>query len=124
MALADIILADGQGTPQNHTFTYISQVNNRVVRSDLAAVPETPLLLTLGHVETTKAGVKVGSHLWRVDASYLDADNVTVYSANIRVMMDFPLPVLTDARIDDLSAFVRNAMTQTFTRAWAKKSVG
>lgn len=124
MALADITLADGQGTPVNHTFTYIGTVNGRVVRSELAASPEEPLTLTFGHQEGLKNGVKVKSHLMRIDRTKLDSDGVTPHVMNVRLMADVPNPVFSDAVADDLAAYVRNWATSANVRAWLKGSVG
>jgi len=124
MALADIVVADGQGTPVNHTFTYVSTVNNRVIRSDMAASAEEPLLMTHAHQATVRGGAKTKSHLYRVDRTKLDSDGVTPYTANIRIMADIPVAIQSDALADDLAAFVRNWATANNIRAWLKDSVG
>lgn len=124
MALADITLADGQGTPVNHTFAYIGTTNGRVIRSELAASPEEPLHLTFGHSESARNGVKVRSHLMRIDRTKLDSDGITPHVMNIRLMADVPNPVLSDAIADDLAAYVRNWATSANVRAWLKGSVG
>lgn len=124
MALADITLNDGQGTPVAHTFTFISATNNRIVRSDLAAAPEAPLTLTIAHSENVRNGSKIRSHLTRFDKTILDGDGVTSYTANIRLMGDVPNPILTDALADDLASYIRNWATNTNVRAWLKGSVG
>lgn len=124
MALADITLNDGQGTPQAHTFTYTGTVNNRIIRSNLSAAPETPENLSLAHSKSVKGGVTSQSHLWRIDLTVLDSDGVTPYNTNIRVMADIPNPVLTDALLSNLGAYVRNAFTDIFVKAWGKGSVG
>lgn len=124
MALADITLNDGQGTPVAHTFTFISATNNRIVRSDLAAAPEAPLTLTIAHSENVRNGSKIRSHLTRFDKTILDGDGVTSYTANIRLMSDVPNPILTDALADDLASYIRNWATNTNVRAWLKGSVG
>lgn len=124
MALADIILADGQGTPVSHTFTYVGTQNGRVVRSDMAAAAETPLTLTHAHQIGMRNGVKVKSHLLRVDKSVMDADGVTAHAANIRLMADVPVPVISDALADDFAAYIRNWATSANVRAWFKDSVG
>lgn len=124
MALNDIILADGQGTPVDHTFTFVSSVNNRILRSDLSATPETPLTMTHAHTENTRNGVRVRSHLFRIDATALDADGVTPHNANIRIMADVPNPILSDALADDLAAYIRNWATSANVRAWLRNSVG
>lgn len=125
MALADITLNDGQGTPVAHTFTYISTTNGRVIRADMAAPAEEPITLTLGHLsKKTASGKVIRSHLLRVDFGILDSDGVTVHNANIRVMCDLPDAVRSDSFADDASAFVRNALTSAFTRTWIRDSVG
>lgn len=124
MALADITLNDGQGTPVAHAFTFISAINNRIVRSDLAAAPEAPLTLTIAHSENVRNGSKIRSHLTRFDKTILDGDGITPYVANIRLMADVPNPILTDALADDLAAFIRNWASSANVRAWLKGSVG
>lgn len=124
MALDNVTLADGQGTPVNHVFTYVSSNGGKVIRANLSAEPEVPELLTYAHNESVKGGVKYRSHLWRVDITILDADGITAHTGNIRVMADIPNPVLSDGLVDNMSAFVRNAFTQAFARAWARGSVG
>lgn len=124
MALADIIIADGQSTPVNHTFAYIGMVNNRVVRADLSQNPETPLTLTTAHSEYNKSGVKGKSHLQRFDKTLMDSDGVTPHVSNIRLMADVDNAVLSDALADDLAAFIRNWATAANVRLWLKGSVG
>lgn len=124
MALADITLNDGQGTPVAHTFTFISATNNRIVRSDLAAAPETPLTFTIAHSENVRNGVKVRSHLARFDRTVMDGDGVTPYAANFRLMGDVPNPILSDSLADDFAAFIRNWATNANVRAWLRGSVG
>lgn len=124
MALADITLNDGQGTPVAHTFSFIQNVNGRVVRSDLTATPETPLLMTQGHQDSKRQGVPVKSHLYRIDKTILDGDGVTPHTANIRMMADVPNPIHSDALADDLAAFIRNWATSANVRAWLRGSVG
>lgn len=124
MALEDITLADGQGTPANHVFTYISTVGNRVIRSEMAAAPEEPLLLTMAHNVTTINKEKNQSHLMRIDVTVLDTDGVTPHKANIRLMCDMPASILSDALADDLAAYVRNWATSANVRAWLRGSVG
>lgn len=124
MALADITLNDGQGTPVAHTFSYVRGDGQRVVRNDFAANPETPLTLTHGHQDRKMGGVNGKSHLMRIDKGILDGDGVTVHVPNIRVMADIPNPVLSDALADDLAAFVRNWATSANVRAWLRGSVG
>ena len=124
MALADIILNDGQGTPVAHTFTYISNVNGRTIRSDMAASAETPLQMTHAHQDGKRSGVVVKSHLFRIDKTVMDADGVTPHTANIRVMCDIPVSISSDSLADDLAAFVRNWITSATFRAFIKGSVG
>jgi len=124
MALADIILNDGQGTPVAHTFTFVSSVNNRIIRADLAAGPEVPLTLTHAHSEDKKGGVTVRRHLLRLDRTVLDTDGITPHQVNIRLMSDVPNAVLTDALADDCAAYIRNWATAANVRAWFRGSVG
>lgn len=124
MALADITLNDGQGTPVAHTFTYVGQQNGRVIRVDMSAAAETPWNLTMGHMAKKVANKNVRSHLIRFDITVLDSDGITPYTANIRVMADIPDPIRSDALADDLAALVRNWATSANVRAWAKDSVG
>lgn len=124
MALADIILNDGQGTPVAHTFQFVTQQNGRVVRSDLSRSPELPLTLTHGHLTAKKGGITVDSHLLRVDDTVLDADGITARQTNIRLMADVPTSVYSDGLADDLAAFIRNWATSANVRAWLRKSVG
>lgn len=123
MALNDITLADGQGTPVNHTFTYVSNVGNRVVRSDLNQTAETPLTLSVAHSSSKKNGVQVDSHLARVDLTILDSDGVTPFGVNIRVMADIPAKVASNALADDLAAYIRNFLTSARARTWIKGGV-
>lgn len=124
MALADIVLNDGQGSPVAHTFTYTGTTGNRVIRSDFAAAAETPLLMTHAHSETKISGASAKSHLFRIDRTVLDGDGITPHKANIRLMCDVPNAVLSDALADDLAAYIRNWASSTNVRAWLKGSVG
>lgn len=124
MALDNITLADGQGTPANHVFEFTTQNNGRVIRSDFSRSPEEPLTLSLAHQSKSVNKVKVSSHLMRVDCSVLDADGVTVHTANIRVMADVPAPIHSDALAADLAAYIRNWATAETIAAWLKGSVG
>lgn len=124
MALADITINDGQGTPVAHTFVYVGSTGNRVLRSDFAAAAETPLIMTHAHQDSKVGGKPSKSHLYRIDKSILDADGVTVHKANIRIMADIPNAVVSDALADDLAAFVRNWASSANVRAWFKNSVG
>lgn len=124
MALADIIINDGQGTPVAHTFTYVQTQGNRIIRSDMSQTPETPLTLTHAHSETSISGAKAKSHLLRFDKTILDADGVTPYKANVRLCVDIPNAVYTDALADDFAAFVRNWATSVNVRAFLRGSVG
>lgn len=124
MALADITLNDGQGTPVSHTFAYIATSNGRVVRSDMSAGAETPLLLTLAHSQVVRKGVQISSHLWRIDTTVLDADGITPYTGNIRVACDIPDKIRSDALADDFAAYVRNYFSSANMRLLFKNSVG
>lgn len=124
MALADITLNDGQGTPAAHVFTYVGTVNNRIVRSEIAAAPETPQYLTHAHSESKRNGVTTKSHLLRIDKTVLDGDGITPHTANIRVMCDIPNPILSDALLADLAAYVRNWASAVNVQAWGRGSVG
>ena len=124
MALADIVLNDGQGTPVAHTFTFVAQASGRVIRSDLSRAPDVPLTLTHGHQTAKKGGANVDSHLLRFDITVLDADGVTPYQANIRLMSDVPVSIYSDSLADDFAAYVRNWATSANVRAWLRKSVG
>lgn len=112
MALDDITLADGAGTPADHVFEFVSQGNGKVTRADMAADPEEPIHLIIGH-QTRKFGSYNGqSHLLRFDWTVLDADGVTPHQANIRVMVDLPDRIRSDTLAKDMAAFVRNALTE------------
>lgn len=124
MALADITLNDGQGTPVAHVFAFTATTNGRVLRSDFSAPAEEPLTLTHAHNESKRGTVKVRSHLLRVDKTILDTDGITPHQANIRLMADVPNPVLTDALADDLAAYIRNWASSANVRAWLRGSVG
>lgn len=123
MALADITIADGQSTPVNHTFAYVSSLDGKVIRSELAAPAEEPKTLTIGHREAKKSGVTTRSHMVRWDWTVLDDDNITPYIANIRMMFDIPNAVLSDGLAADLAAMVRNFCTGANIQALAKNSV-
>lgn len=127
MALDDITLTDAQGTPVNHTMTYVSTSGNRVIRSDLSAPLEEPLLFTLAHSDTKIGGEKARSHLARIDKTVLDTDGVTGYKNNLRLMGDFSDKTLSDELLDDLRAMLETWLAsdsgQTF-RDWARGSVG
>lgn len=124
MALADITLADGQTTPVNHTFAVTSLLDNKVIRSELAADPEESNVLTLGHAARRMGTCMGKSHLARFDLTRLDADNVTQHVANIRVMMDIPDKILSDDLVKDMAAYVRNLFTAAFAVALARGSSG
>lgn len=123
MALADIVINDGQSTPVAHTFSFTGTSGNRVIRSDFSANPEVPRSLTIEHREAKKSGATVKSHLYRVDVQALDADSVTTYAANIRLMADVPNPILSDALAADLAAYIRNWATAVNITAWLRGSV-
>lgn len=124
MALADIVLNDGQATPVAHTFTYIATSGNRVQRSDFSASAEAPLKMTHAHSETKLSGAAAKSHLFRIDCTVLDADGITPYTANVRVCCDVPNAVLSDTLADNLAAYVRNWISSSNFRAFLKGSVG
>jgi hypothetical protein len=90
----------------------------------MAAALETPLSMTHAHSETKKNGVAVKSHLVRFDMGILDADGVNTYSANARVMVDFPTLVYSDAAAKNLAAFIRNYLSESVMVAFCKGSVG
>lgn len=124
MALADITINDGQGSPVAHTFTYVGTVNGRVLRSDFAAAAETPLTMTHGHTSRSVSGTNLDSHLLRIDRTALDADGVTAHKANVRLCCDVPRAIVSDALADDFAAFIRNWASSANVRAWLKGSVG
>lgn len=123
MALDDITLNDGQGTPVAHTFEYTGTQNNRVIRTDMSAPLEEPLTLTVAHSDTKIAGASAKSHLVRFDKTKLDADGVTGHKANFRFMFDCPNAILTDALAEDFAAFGRNFCTAENIKALARGSV-
>jgi hypothetical protein len=123
MALADIVLNDGQGTPVAHTFTYVSTVGNRVIRADFAAPVEQPIKLSIAHQDQKIAGAPAKSHLARIDLTLLDADGVTPHTANVRMMVDVPNAILSDALADDMAAYFRNWLTSANMRALLRGSV-
>lgn len=124
MALSDITLNDGQGTPVAHVFTFVSTMNGRVIRADLAAPPEAPLQMTHAHSERKNGSTTVKSHLLRIDKTTLDSDGVTPYPANIRLMADVPAAIYSDALADDFAAYIRNWASSANVRAWMRGSVG
>lgn len=123
MALADITINDGQTTPVAHVFTYVNTTGTRVIRSDFAASPESPLMLTISHQDTKISGASGKSHLFRIDRTVMDADGVTPYKANVRLVADVPHAVLSDALADDLAAYIRNWATSANLRALLRGSV-
>lgn len=123
MALADITINDGQGSPVAHTYVYVQTSGNRVIRSDFAAAPEAPWTLTIAHQDTTISGQKGKSHLFRLDRTVLDQDNVTSYKANFRICGDIPNAILSDALCDDFAAQIRNWATSANIRALCRGSV-
>lgn len=124
MAFADITLNDGAGTPVAHTFTVVANNNGRVIRSDFSAAAETPWTMTMAHTEQKRSGVPVKSHLVRFDIAVLDADGVTVHTANARVCSDVPNPICSDLLADHFAALIRNYATSANFRALLKGSVG
>lgn len=124
MALADITIADGQGTPVNHTFSYVGTVNgNRVVRSELTANPEQPISLTMAHSESKRGGVTTKSHMARFDVTILDTDG-SAHVANIRVMSDIPNPINSAALQANLLAYGKNFLSHALADDWLMGSVG
>lgn len=123
MALADVTLADGQSTPVNHVFAFVSALDGRVVRSELAAPAEEPKILTIGHREAKRSGVTIRSHLVRWDWTLLDTDGITPFTSNIRINVDVPNPILSDALAKNLAAMVRNFVTEANLIAIVKNSV-
>lgn len=119
MALADIVINDGQGTPVAHTFRYTvtNDKSGRVVRKDIARTPDLPLLLTMGHETQKQNGVKVDSHLWKLDDARMDADGVTVRYAGVTTTVRCDPNIYSDALADDLAAFLRNYFTSANMRA-------
>lgn len=125
MALADITLVDSKSTPVNHVFTFFAMdTAGRVLRKNLARTPDLPELLTLGHKTQKLGGVQVDSHLWRLDDSILDADNVTVCRNNLRVMADIDPRTYSDALMEDYAAMLLSAFTETFMKSWTRGSNG
>lgn len=124
MALNDITLNDGKGTPVAHTYTYVSTENGKVIRRDMTQSPETPWQMAIGHSARKVQGINVDSHVIRFDISILDADGVTVHNANFRLVGEVPRPVASDALADDFAALVRNYASSANMRAILKGSVG
>lgn len=124
MALDDITLNDGVSTPVAHVFEYVGTEANRVIRKDMAAPVEEPLTLTMAHKKATLDGKPGNSHLVRFDQTTLDADGITPYRDNIRVMVDFHDASLTDAKAKNFAAFVRNILTEAFILSLVRGSVG
>jgi hypothetical protein len=89
----------------------------------MAAPLEEPLILTVAHSDTKISGASAKSHLVRWDKTKLDADGVTGLKANIRLMLDVPNAVLTDALVEDLAAYLRNFATAENLKAIARGSV-
>jgi len=124
MALADITIADGQSSPVNHTFAYTGTVSgNRVVRQELAAPVEQPIILSIAHQKVRRNGIGITQHLYRIDRTVLDSDNITGFLNNIRLAADISDKVLSDALADDFAAFIRNWATSANIRAWLRGSV-
>lgn len=124
MALADFTLNDGQGSPVAHTFTYTATINGKVYRSDMAAAPEAPWVMIMGHQEKTIGGSMVDSHLVRFDITVLDTDGITPFANNIRICADVARKVRSDALADNMAALVRNYATSANLRLLLKGSVG
>jgi len=125
MALADIVINDGQGSPVAHTFAYVSSDSaGRVIRKDMSRTPDLPLTLTIGHQKSKVAGVSVDSHLVKVDDSIMDSDGITVRRASIRVIIDCDPNIYTDGEADNLAAYMRNYFSSANCRLLMKGSVG
>lgn len=126
MALADIVLNDGQGTPVAHTFVYITtDPSGRVIRKDMARTPDLPLMLTIGHNKVKRGTVSYDGHLVRVDDSLLDADNITVRGASVRVIVECDPAIYSDTNVaDNLAAYVRNYFSSANMRLIMRGSVG
>lgn len=125
MALADIVLNDGQGSPVAHTFAFIgTDKTGRVVRKDMSRSPDLPLTLTLGHQTQKSGGVAVDAHLVKLDDARMDADNVTVRSAGFTATVRCDPNIYSDALADDLAAWLRNYFTSANMRLLMKGSVG
>lgn len=123
MALDDITLTDSESTPVEHTMVYVAQQAQKVLRADLEAGTETPIVLTIGH-QSRKVSQKVlRSHLVRIDWTLLDADGVTPYANNLRLMCEIYDPVLSDALVDNLTACMSSFMTEANMRLLARGSV-
>jgi hypothetical protein len=123
MALADITLADSKSTPENHVFSYVGTVNNRVIRKNLSSGVDTPETLTIAHNETTKNGSKVDGHLARIDWILLDTDG-TPHAQNLRVVGDLSRAVYDQADFEDKVTMLRNLITDVFMVSMAAGSVG
>lgn len=124
MALADIVVNDGQGTPVAHTFKYVATTNGRVIRKDFAAGTEEPIMMAHAHNTKTVNGKRIDGHLYRLDVTLLDSDGVTPHTANIRLCADVPSAIYSDGLADNLAAYVRNWATNANVRDWLKGSVG
>lgn len=124
MALADISIADGQGSPVTHVFSYIgSDKQGRIVRKDLTRTPDLPLLLTIGHQTQRQAGVTVDAHLVKIADSRMDADGVTVRYADVAVTCRVDPDIYTDGLADDFAAYLRNFFSSANMRLIMKGAV-
>lgn len=125
MALADITIADGQGTPVNQVFAFVgTDKTGRVVRRNLARTPDLPQTLILGHQTQKQNGVATDAHLWKLDDARMDADGVTVRYAGITLTVRCDPNIYSDAVADDLAAYLRNYFTAANMRLLMKGSVG
>lgn len=125
MALADIVINDGQGTPVAHTFAYVTTDNGRVVRKDMSRTPDLPLILTFGHNSVKRGGVTYDGHLVRIDNTILDADGVTPRYESIRIISEVDPKIYSDTLVaDNQAAFTRNLLTSVFWRLFLRGSVG
>lgn len=124
MALADLTINDGQGTPIAHVFTYIgTDQQGRILRKDFARSTDLPLTMVVGHKKSTAKGISVDSHLVRFDDARMDADGVTVRFGNCRIMIDCDPDIASDAIAADYAAFIRNFATEANIKLLMKGSV-
>lgn len=123
MALEDITLVDSEASPVSHVFSYVGTTSGKVLRADMAASPEEPILFTIGHTARQVNGKTLRSHLARLDWTLLDADGVTPFANNLRLMCDVFDPVLSDALVDNMTACVVDFMTEANMRLLSRGSV-
>jgi len=123
MALADITLVDSEATPVSHVMKYVSQQSGKTIRADFEASVEAPILFTIGHQSRKVNGKTLQSHLARLDWTILDADGITPYANNMRMMCDIFDPVLSDALADNLVTSLVSFMTEANIRLLVRGSV-